>query len=146
MRAGQRRVSSMAAGRRRGVRTRGSVSGDGQMEAARAIRTVTAHRQGPPPNHQGLGDTGHRTKPIDHGATLGLDGETTRRKPGQKGFKVVPRRWVVERTFGWLMNHRRLARDYETHPHRSEAKIRLAMVDLMSRTLTRESTPNRMDA
>ncbi|MFD4530136.1 IS5 family transposase [Streptomyces sp. NPDC058470] len=43
--------------------------------------------------------------------------------------KAIPRRWVVERTFGWLMDHRRLARDYETHPHRSEAMIRLAMID-----------------
>ncbi len=91
-------------------------------------------------------DTGYRTKVIEHGALLGIDVEVTRRDPGQKGFKVIPRRWVVERTFGWLMNHRRLARDYETHPHRSEAMIRLAMIDLMSRRLTRESTPNWREA
>jgi hypothetical protein len=54
-------------------------------------------------------------------------------------------RWVVERTFGWLMNHRRLARDYETHPHRSEAMIHIVMIDLMSRRLTRESTQNWRD-
>ncbi|THA86834.1 IS5 family transposase [Streptomyces sp. A0592] len=87
-------------------------------------------------------DTGYRTTAIDHGARLGIDVEVVHRDPGQKGFKVIPRRWVVERTFGWLMHHRRLARDYETHPHRSEAMIRLAMIDLMSRRLTRESTPN----
>lgn len=87
-------------------------------------------------------DSGYRTKAIDHGARLGIDVEITRRDPGQKGFKAIPRRWVVKRTFGWLMHHRRLARDYETHPHRSEAMIRLAMIDLMSRRLTRESTPN----
>jgi hypothetical protein len=40
------------------------------------------------------------------------------------------------------MNHRRLARDYETHPHRSEAMIKLAMIDLMSRRLAREGTLN----
>lgn len=80
-------------------------------------------------------DSGYRTKAIDHGATL--DVEVTHCDPGQKGFKLIPRRWVVERTFGWLMNHRRLARDYETHPHRSQAMIRLAMIDLMSRGLTR---------
>lgn len=89
-------------------------------------------------------NSGYRTKAIDHGATL--DVEVTHRDPGQKGFKVIPRRWVVERTFGWLMNHRRLARDYETHPHRSEAMIRLAMIDLMSHRLTRESTPNLKDS
>ncbi|WP_374196951.1 hypothetical protein [Streptomyces sp. ISL-100] len=55
---------------------------------------------------------------------------------------MVPRRWVVERTFGRLMHHRRLARAYETHPHRSEAMIKLAMIDLTSRRLTRESTLN----
>lgn len=38
------------------------------------------------------------------------------------------------------MHHRRLARDYEIHPHRSEAMINIAMIDLMSRRLTREST------
>lgn len=45
-----------------------------------------------------------------------------------------------------IMHHRRLARDYETHPHRSEAMIKVAMVDLISRRLTRESTPNWRDA
>lgn len=70
----------------------------------------------------------------------------TRRDPGQKGFKVIRRRWVVERTFGRLMNHRRLSRDYETHPHRSEAMIRIAMIDLMSRRLPRHSTRNWRDS
>lgn len=60
------------------------------------------------------------------------------------GDKVIPRRWVVERTFGRLM-HRRLALDYETHPHRSEAMIRLAMIALINRRLARESTPNWRD-
>ncbi len=46
---------------------------------------------------------------------------------------------------GWLMHHRRLARDYGTHPHRSEAVIRIAMIDLMSRRLTREATLNWRD-
>lgn len=91
-------------------------------------------------------DTGYRTKVIEHSARLGIDVEVTRRDPAQKGFKVIPRCWVVERTFGWLMHHRRLARDYETHPHRSEAMIKVAMVDLISRRLTRESTPNWLDS
>lgn len=85
-------------------------------------------------------DTGYHTKVIDHGALHGFDVEVTRRDPEAKGFDVIPRRWVVDRTFGWLMNRRRLARDYETHPHRSQA-----VIDLMSRWLTRESTPNRRD-
>jgi hypothetical protein len=45
-------------------------------------------------------DTGYRTKAIDHGARLGLDVEVVQRDPGVEGFKVIPRRWVVERTFG----------------------------------------------
>ncbi|MGW7289069.1 IS5 family transposase [Streptomyces sp. NPDC054847] len=91
-------------------------------------------------------DTGYRTEVIDHGARLGIDVEVVQRNPGVKGFKVIPRRWVVERTFGWLMHHRRLARDYETHSHRSEAIIHVAMIDLISRRLTRESTPNWRDS
>ena len=43
------------------------------------------------------------------------------------------------------MRHRRLARDYETHPHRSEAMIHLARIDLFSRHLTGEATPNRRE-
>jgi transposase len=54
---------------------------------------------------------------------------------------VLPRRWVAERTFGWLMLHRRLVRDYETLPARSEAMLHVAMINLMTRRLTRESTP-----
>lgn len=90
-------------------------------------------------------DTGYRVKAIDHGARLGIDVEPVHRDPATKGFKVIPRRWVVERTFGWLMQHRRLARDYETHPHRSEAIIHIAMIDLISRRLTRENTRNWRD-
>jgi hypothetical protein len=51
----------------------------------------------------------------------------------------------VERTYGWLMLHRRLARDYETHPARSEAMIHLAMADLMARRLTGETTASWRD-
>jgi transposase len=43
-----------------------------------------------------------------------------RKAPGQKGFAVIPRRWVVERSLAWLTAHRRLARDYERHPATSE--------------------------
>lgn len=49
----------------------------------------------------------------------------------QKGFVVLPRRWVVERTFGWLGKYRRLAgRDFETTPASSEAWIRICMSNL----------------
>jgi hypothetical protein len=49
-------------------------------------------------------------------------------------------RWVAERTFGWLMLHRRLVRDYETLPERSRTMILWSMLDNMTRRLTGEST------
>ena len=51
------------------------------------------------------------------------------------------RRWVVQRTFGRLMNYRRLARDYEALPARSEAMVHVTMISLMTRRLAGESTP-----
>jgi putative transposase len=55
--------------------------------------------------------------------------------PKQKGFSVLPRRWVVERTFAWLNNHRRLSKDYERETTTSEAFIQIAMMRLMLRRL-----------
>jgi transposase len=52
-----------------------------------------------------------------------------------KGFRVHPRRWVVERTFAWLVSYRRLGKDYECHAETSEAMIRVAMIHLMLRRL-----------
>lgn len=49
-------------------------------------------------------DSGYRTKVIDHGARLGIDIEVVQCDPGAKGCRVIPQRWVVERTFGWLMH------------------------------------------
>ncbi|UGQ10955.1 IS5 family transposase [Yinghuangia sp. ASG 101] len=54
-----------------------------------------------------------------------------------RGFVVLPRRWVVERTFGWLMRSRRLARDYETLPTSSETIAWWSMAMLMTRRLAR---------
>jgi transposase len=60
------------------------------------------------------------------------------RKPaGQQGFAVIPRRWAVERTFAWLTAHRRLARDYERHPATSEAMIRWAAINTITRRIAR---------
>lgn len=50
-----------------------------------------------------------------------------------KGFQVIPRRWVVERTFAWLARSRRLARDYERLPETCEAMIHAAMGRIMLR-------------
>ncbi|RAJ29170.1 DDE family transposase, partial [Kitasatospora sp. SolWspMP-SS2h] len=86
-------------------------------------------------------DGGYRQHLVEHAATLGIDMHIVRRDPATRGFAVLPQRWTVERTLGWLMNHRRLARDYEAHAHRSEAMIHVAMINLMTRRLTGESTP-----
>ncbi|MGY4923697.1 hypothetical protein [Streptomyces sp. 900105755] len=59
------------------------------------------------------------------------------------GFVVLPRRRVAERTFAWLMNSHRLARDYETFPASSEAVIRWETVTWMSRRLARPRAAGR---
>jgi transposase len=55
-------------------------------------------------------------------------------------FQVVPRRWVVERSFGWLLRYRRLVRDYERRPEHHEAMVYWATVMIMTRRLARRST------
>ncbi len=61
--------------------------------------------------------------------------EVVLRSDDLKGFKVLPRRWVVERTFGWLGRYRRLSKDYEYLTETEEAFIYVAMVRNMLRRL-----------
>jgi putative transposase len=61
--------------------------------------------------------------------------EMVKRDKGVKGFQVLPRRWVVERTFAWFGDYRRLSKDYEVLTETSEAMIYAAMVRLMVRRL-----------
>jgi transposase len=90
-------------------------------------------------------DAGFRTKVVEHGATLGVDVEIVTKDPLVKGFSVIKRRWVVERTIGWLMQHRRLARDYETLPATSATMIRIAMIDNLTKRAVDETTPTWRD-
>ncbi|WP_089102836.1 IS5 family transposase [Streptomyces hyaluromycini] len=85
-------------------------------------------------------DTGFKNAVVEHGARLGIDVEVVNRKPDTRGFHVVKRRWVVERSIGWIMMHRRLARDYETLTASSEAMIHIASVDNLARRITDETT------
>jgi len=61
--------------------------------------------------------------------------EVVRRVEGQRGFQVLPRRWVVERTFAWLMRCRRLGRDHERRRDSSESMVRVASIHLMLKRL-----------
>jgi transposase len=90
-------------------------------------------------------DAGFKNKVIEHGATLGIDVEVVTKDPQVRGFSVVKRRWVVERSLGWIMLHRRLARDYEALPHNSASMIRIAMIDNLTKRVTHETTPTWRD-
>jgi putative transposase len=61
--------------------------------------------------------------------------EIVKRSDDMTGFVVLPKRWIVERTFGWFKRYRRLSKDYEVLPESSEAVIYLAMTHLMVRRL-----------
>ena len=63
--------------------------------------------------------------------------EIVRRNQGVKGFQLLPRRWVVERTFGWFGRYRRLSKDYEFQTDTSENMVLIAMIQLMVHRLTR---------
>jgi putative transposase len=71
---------------------------------------------------------------------LGLTLVIVRRLAGSTGFVLLPRRWVAERTLGWLGRWRRLAKEYEELPEVSETMVKLAMIRLM---LHRLAHPNR---
>ncbi len=64
---------------------------------------------------------------MDKASYLDFVAEVIRRSDQQQGFKVLPRRWVVERTFGWMIRWRRLVRDYEKRIDVSQAMILVAM-------------------
>ena len=83
-------------------------------------------------------DGGYAGKLIEWVATLtGWTLEIVRRPGNSHRFQVLPRRWVVERTFAWLGRHRRLSKDYEALPETTEAWVYTAMTGLMLRRLAR---------
>jgi putative transposase len=63
------------------------------------------------------------------------------RAAGVRGFAVVPKRWIVERTFGWLSRYRRMSKDYERNGHTSETLIAVAMSRLVLARLGRQAEP-----
>ncbi|MFT8520603.1 IS5 family transposase [Gluconobacter oxydans] len=77
-----------------------------------------------------------RLKLMDKAIYLDFIVEIIRRRDGAKGFEVLPRRWVVERTFGWMTRQQRFVRDYERRVDVSQAMIFVAMgANLMRRNV-----------
>ena len=65
--------------------------------------------------------------------------QVVKRSDAQKGFVALPKRWIVERTFGWLGRCRRLAKDFENLTRMQLAFVKLAMIRLMARRIARLS-------
>jgi transposase len=83
-------------------------------------------------------DGGYAGRLIDWSKrVVSLTVQVVKRTDDVKGFRVLPRRWVVERTFAWICKHRRCVRDYETRPDHHEAIVYIAMIATMSRRLAR---------
>ena len=62
-------------------------------------------------------------------------------KRSDAGFEVLPKRWIVERTFAWISRNRRLARDFERYATTVVAFVRLAMIRIMLRRLAANPSP-----
>ncbi|MFJ3221735.1 IS5 family transposase, partial [Kitasatospora sp. NPDC086801] len=123
-------------GRKRGILTDTiglilvvTVAAASLSENALGIRLLDQAKKTYPSISKSWVDTGFKNAMIEHGASLGIDVEVVHRKSDVPGFHVVKRRWVVERSLGWIMQRRRLARDYETLPTSSEAMIHIASID-----------------
>jgi transposase len=88
-----------------------------------------------------LVDQGFKNQVVAHGAGLGIDVEIVERTPQETGFVPQPKRWRVEQTYGILILHRRLVRDYEHRPASSASRVYWAMTHVMARRLTGANTP-----
>ena len=95
---------------------------------------------GSPRLRKALVDGGHGKGPgspmADLGRSLGIAVEVARTEKG-RGFRIVARRWVVERTFAWLVKRRRLRIDHEANARTGVAWVQAAMVRLMARRLAK---------
>ncbi len=104
------------------------------------IRLLNQAKNAYPTISKAWADTGFKNAAVEHGATIGIDVEVVPRNTQTRGFRVLKRRWVVERSLGWLMLHRRLARDYETLESSSAAMIHIASIDNLAKRITDETT------
>ena len=84
-------------------------------------------------------DGGYAGQLIEWAKTVGRwTLKIVKRSDNVKGFTVLPKRWIVERTFAWLGKYRRLSKDYESLTESSESMIRIAMINLMIHRLRPE--------
>ena len=119
------------------------VTGAGVSDRAGALAVLPSVLRGQPRLEQLWADGGYAGGTLAedlraHAAHPDLRLDIIKRSDtAPKGFQVQPRRWVVERTFGWLMQARRLARDYETKTTSSEAMILLQASRIMLRRLAK---------
>jgi transposase len=84
-------------------------------------------------------DSGYEYKRLLEGAlkVLNVTVQIIRRSDGIKGFQVLPKRWIVERSLSWICQRRRCVRDYERLPENHEVMVTISMIMLMSRRLAR---------
>jgi len=87
-------------------------------------------------------DAGFKQDLALHGAVLGIDVEVVKRADTRPGFVPVRKRWIVEQTYGTLMLHRRLVREYESRPESAVSHTLWASMATIVRRLTGTSTPS----
>lgn len=87
-------------------------------------------------------DSGFKDTVAIHGAVNGINVEVVKRSDTARGFVPQPKRWVVERTLGTLMFHRRLVREYEANPASSVSRVLWASTANLVRRLTNSRTPS----
>jgi transposase len=90
----------------------------------------------------GLGRCRYAGRLVAWAAALRLRVQLVRRRLAH-AFEVLPRRWVVKRTFAWLSRYRRTVRDYERLPAHHQAMVQWAMITIMTRRLARRHRPAR---
>lgn len=88
-----------------------------------------------------LVDQGFKNAVVAHGTALGIDVEIVERNPQETGFVPRPERWRVGQTYGILILHRGLVRDYAHRPASSASRVYWAMTHVMARRLTSANTP-----
>jgi transposase len=100
------------------------------------LKTATARM---PTLQRAVADGGYQGKATADAveAEAGIPLEIVKRSDTAKGFYVLPKRWIVERTFGWLGRCRRLAKDFENLTRAHAAFVILAMIRIMLRRLVR---------